>query len=85
MTIVWGIAFLGEAAARVVIVEVTSTGTVFALSKVMPYAVAGVLAAWTFGYGNWSRRRGERAGVVQAAAVQTTPATVEAGDPPGER
>jgi hypothetical protein len=81
MTIVWGIGFLAEAAARVVIVELTSTGTAFAISKVMPYVVAGVLGAWTFGYGNWSRRRGERAGVLQAAAGQTTPATRQAGDP----
>jgi hypothetical protein len=81
MTVVWGIAFLAEAAARVVIVELTSTGTAFAISKAMPYVVAGVLAAWTFAYGNWSRRRGERAGVLQAAAVQGTPATFEAGDP----
>jgi hypothetical protein len=56
-------------------------GTAFAISKVMPYVVAGVLAAWTFGYGNWSRRRGERAGVLAAAAAQTTPLTRETGDP----
>jgi hypothetical protein len=42
--------------------------------------VAGVLSAWTFGYGNWSRRRGERAGVLRAAAAQATPAALEAGD-----
>lgn len=81
MTVVWGIGFLAEAAARVLIVELTSTGTAFAISKVMPYVVAGVLAAWTFAYGNWSRRRGERAGVLQAAAALTTPAPGETGDP----
>jgi hypothetical protein len=75
MTIVWGIGFLAEAAARVVIVELTSTGTAFAISKVLPYVVAGLLGAWTFGYGNLSRRRGERAGVLQAAAAQPTPGT----------
>ncbi len=72
MTTVWGIGFLAEAAARVVIVELTSTGTALVISKVMPYVVAGALAAWTVGYGNLQRRRGERAGVVQAAAVQPT-------------
>jgi hypothetical protein len=81
MTIGWGIGFLAEAAARVVIVELTSTGTAFAVSKVLPYVVAGVLAAWTFGYGNWSRRRGERAGVLQAAGVQPTPVTGDTGGP----
>ena len=72
MTIVWGIGFLAEAAARVVIVELTSTGTAFAVSKVLPYVVAGLLGTWTVGYGNWSRHRGERAGVLQAAAAQPT-------------
>jgi hypothetical protein len=74
MTVVWGIAFLAEAAARVVIVELTSTGTAFAISKVMPYVVTGMLVAWMIAYGNWARRRGERAGVVQAAPARTTPA-----------
>jgi hypothetical protein len=81
MTIVWGIGFLAEAAARVVIVELTSTGTAFAISKVMPYVVAGVLSAWTFAYGNWSRRRGERAGVLQAAGAQPAPVTGDTGGP----
>jgi hypothetical protein len=80
MTIVWGMGFLAEAAARIVIVEVTSTGTAFAISKVLPYVVAGLLGAWTFGYGNWSRRRGERAGVLQVAAANATPAAQPAGD-----
>jgi hypothetical protein len=75
MTIVWGIGFLAEAAIRVVIVELTSTGAALALSKVLPFVVAGVLIAWTIGYGNWSRRRGERAGAGQAAAAETTSVT----------
>jgi hypothetical protein len=59
-TVVWGVAYLAEAAARVVIVETTSTGTALAVSKVMPYAVAGVLAAWMTFYGRRTRRQGER-------------------------
>jgi hypothetical protein len=74
MTIVWGIAYLAEAAARVVIVELTSTGTALVISKVMPYAVAGVLVAWMLGYGNWSKRRGQRAAAA-ATQAQLTPAT----------
>jgi hypothetical protein len=86
MTIVWGVAYLAEAAARVVIVELTSTGTALAISKVMPYVVAGLLVAWMIAYGRWSRRRGERI-AARAAAAQLTPATT--GDPgsqadPGE-
>jgi hypothetical protein len=68
MTIVWGIAYLAEAAARVVIVELTSTGTALATSKVMPYVVAGLLVAWMIAYGNWARRRGERMAARAAAA-----------------
>jgi intracellular septation protein A len=75
MTIVWGVAYLAEAAARVVIVELTSTGTALAISKVMPYVVAGLLVAWMIAYGNWKRRRGERAGYVPAASAQASPAT----------
>jgi hypothetical protein len=84
MTIVWGVAYLAEAAARVVIVELTSTGTALAISKVMPYAVAGLLVAWMIAYGNWSRRRGERV-AARAAAAQAT--TGDPGSPagPGER
>jgi intracellular septation protein A len=79
MTIVWGVAYLAEAAARVVIVENTSTGTALAVSKVMPYVVAGVLVAWTIGYGRLQRRRAERAGFVQAVA-QPTAATQATGN-----
>src|ERR1019366_2093984 len=43
MTAVWGVAYLAEAAARVVIVETTTTATALTVSKVMPYAVAAVL------------------------------------------
>jgi hypothetical protein len=68
-TVVWGVAFLTEAAARIVIVETTSTGTALAVSKIMPYAVAGVLTAWMFLYGRHARRQGERL-AAQAAADQ---------------
>jgi hypothetical protein len=81
ITIVWGVAYLAEAAARVVIVELTSTGTALAISKVMPYVVAGLLFAWTFGYGRWSKRRGERAAAEAAAAEPARPDSVQSGDP----
>jgi len=74
-TVVWGVAYLAEAAARIVIVETTSTGTALALSKVMPYAVAGVLVGWMFLYGRHARRQGERmAAAAEAAAVQAAAA-----------
>ena len=81
MTIVWGVAYLAEAAARVAIVELTSTGTALAISKVMPYAVAGLLVAWMIAYGNWSRRRGERA-AARATAAQAIAETGVHGQRP---
>ncbi len=65
ITSVWGIGFLAEAVARVVIVQNTSTGTALAISKVLPYAVAAALMAWTFGYGQYHKRTGERVAVSQ--------------------
>ena len=70
-TVVWGVTYLAEAAARVVIVETTSTGTALAVSKVMPYAVGGLLACWMIIYGRHARREGERlAAAAEAAAAQ---------------
>ena len=69
-TLVWGVTYLAEAAARIVIVETTSTGTALAVSKVMPYAVGAVLALWMTLYGRHTRRQGERlAAAAQAAAA----------------
>jgi hypothetical protein len=76
-TVVWGVAYLAEAAARVVIVETTSTGTALAVSKVMPYAVAGLLTGWMFLYGRRARRQGERL-AAQAAAEQAAAAPQQA-------
>jgi hypothetical protein len=61
ITAVWGIAYLAEAAARVVIVETTSTGTALGISKTMPFAIAGLLVGWMTLYGRRAKRRGERA------------------------
>jgi hypothetical protein len=73
VTIVWGVAYLLEAAARVVIVEFTSTGTALGISKVMPYAIAGVLAAWNVAYGRQAARKGERLGAEAAARAEAPP------------
>ena len=77
-TVVWGVVYLAEAAARVIIVETTSTATALTVSKVMPYAVAAVLVGWMFGYGRRARREGERL----AAAAQTD---ADHDTPPAER
>jgi hypothetical protein len=68
MTIVWGVAYLLEAAARVIIVENTSAGTALTISKIMPYAVAGVLVAWMTVYGQHAKRKGEAMAAANRAA-----------------
>jgi hypothetical protein len=80
-TAVWGVTYLAEAAARVVIVETISTGTALAISKVMPYAVAGLLALWMTIYGRRARRQGEHLAAqaaAQAAAAQAAAAQAAA-------
>jgi hypothetical protein len=64
-TLVWGAAYLAEAAARVVIIELASTGTALTVSKTMPYVVAALLIGWTNVYGRRARRRGERLAAAQ--------------------
>ncbi|MHB1510254.1 MAG: VC0807 family protein [Acidimicrobiales bacterium] len=72
-TVVWGMAYLAEAVARVLIVESTSTGNALVLSKAMPYAAAGMLAAWNVAYAHRSRRKGERLGAAAHARGEALP------------
>jgi hypothetical protein len=72
-TVVWGVAYLAEAAARIVIVETTSTGTALAVSKVMPYAVAALLVSWMVLYGRRAKRAGERLAAAAAPADAALP------------
>src|SRR6266480_7848343 len=81
-TVVWGVAYLAEAASRVIIVETTSTSTALTVSKVMPYVVGAALAAWMFAYGRHARREGERlAAEAQAKADAETQAAGDAPEP----
>jgi hypothetical protein len=83
ITVVWGSAYVAEAAARVVIVQNTSAGTALGVSKVLPYAVAAVLIAWTVGYGRYQKRQGERLAAAYASAAAEADAEAESdvGDP----
>ena len=72
-TAVWGLAFMARATARIVIVESTSTGAALGISKVMSYAVAGVLIAWNIAYGRRARTRGEARGVAARARGEVPP------------
>jgi hypothetical protein len=57
---VWGAAFLLEAALRLVIVYSTSTGTALAISTVTAFVFAGIMVAWTIGYGTLQKKKTER-------------------------
>jgi len=69
-TVVWGVAYLAEAAARVVLVETTSTSTALTISKVMPYAVGAAIIAWMTAHGRHARREGERLAAEAKAEAQ---------------
>ncbi len=73
-TVVWGVAYLAEAAVRVMIIEIAPVGTALLVSKVMPYAVAALLIIWTRAHGERARRRGER--------LIATPLSAEPGRTP---
>src|SRR5689334_2646873 len=81
-TLVWGVVYLAEAAARIVIVETASISTALTVSKVMPYAVAGSLMAWMTAHGRRARREGERIAAAQRAqpAYDAQTAQTAAGD-----
>jgi len=61
ITVVWGLAFLAEAAAQIVIIQAASTGTAKASSNVMPLVVAGLVVIWNISYAKRSQRKGELA------------------------
>jgi hypothetical protein len=60
ITAAWGIAYLIEVVARLVVVEVTSTGMALLFSKVMPYVCAVILSIWTLGYGEHEKKKAEQ-------------------------
>lgn len=80
-TVVWGIAYLAEAAARVIIVETASTSTALTVSKVMPYVVAAALVAWMVAYGRRARREGERLAAAASASAGNVPGDAEPAAP----
>jgi hypothetical protein len=79
ITTVWGVAFLLEAALRVVIIYNASAGTALGLSKVTPFLFGGILSAWTVAYGAYRKRQGER--IAAATEVVAAPAHGRPSDP----
>ena len=60
ITAAWGVAYLIEVAARLVVVELTSTGMALLFSKVVPYICAVILSIWTLGYGEHEKKKAEQ-------------------------
>jgi hypothetical protein len=81
-TVVWGLAYLAEAAARVVIAETTATGIAVTVSKFMPYVVGAVLIGWMLGYIRRARIRSERRA---AAALAAAGQALACGQEPAEQ
>jgi hypothetical protein len=51
MTVVWGAAFVVQAAVSAAIIEATFTEKAILINKILPYLFLGVLGGWTVGYG----------------------------------
>jgi hypothetical protein len=76
ITAAWGIAYLIEVAARLVVVETTSTGIALLFSKLIPYVFALALSLWTLVYGEHEKKKAEQ--LATAARNPGTPAAVAA-------
>lgn len=84
ITAVWGIAYLAEAAARVVIAETVSTGTALAISKTMPFLVTAALVGWMASYRHRAiRRREQLAAAGQPGTAVPGPTGMGALEPAG--
>jgi hypothetical protein len=60
-TVVWGLAFLAEAATQALIVQTSSIGMAKATSNLMPLVFAAIVIAWNIVYAKRGRRKGELA------------------------
>jgi uncharacterized membrane protein len=58
VTLVWGVAFVLEAAVKVVVVETSSTGFALTFTRVAAYPLVAVLLVWMLAWGRALRRRG---------------------------
>jgi hypothetical protein len=73
-TVVWGLAFLAEAALQAVIIEVASSDTAKTTSNLLPLVVTAGLVVWNV----WYAKRGQRQGALAEAAARAR------GDTPPE-
>jgi hypothetical protein len=68
ITLAWGVAYLVEAAVRSVIVATEPTGIALICSKLLPYAFAISLSAWTLVYGEREKKKAEHLAGANAVA-----------------
>ena len=57
VTLVWGMAFILEAAVKVLVIETSSTGFALTFTRIVPYALVAILLPWTIAWGRAIRRR----------------------------
>ncbi|MEO3816315.1 VC0807 family protein [Plantactinospora sp. B24E8] len=67
LTVVWGVTFVVEAAARIELTELLSVDTMVAVSAVLPYVVTAALVTWTILYTRRARARAGQAAVAPVA------------------
>jgi hypothetical protein len=70
LTVVWGAAFVIQAAINAAIIEATSTNRAFVINKILPYVFLVGLGAWTAVYGLRAKRRGEASRSAAGTAAQ---------------
>jgi hypothetical protein len=75
ITAAWGVAYLIEVAARLVVIEITSTEIALLFSKLVPYLCAIILSVWTLVYGEHEKKKAE---LLAAAEGPGTPAAADA-------
>ncbi|KAA6217576.1 VC0807 family protein [Streptomyces filamentosus] len=75
MTLVWGVAYVAEALARIALAYVLPTGTMVVVSPVMIYGVLGALGLWTAWFGRRRAAEGERRQAEAEAAAEAAGAT----------
>jgi uncharacterized membrane protein len=72
-TVVWGLAFLADAAIQVVIIETASAATAKTTSNVLPLIVAAIVIGWNVVYAKRGQRKGELADEARRARGEAPP------------
>ena len=73
-TIVWGLAFVFEAAVQIAIIETSSENTAKLTSNLLPLVVAAAVVAWNVSYAKRGQRQGELAQEAARARGELPPA-----------